>query len=263
MSLDHFPLNPCYGHGIFRRVVSICPRSGSVLATIDDTHHAMWMLIEHDDEVVRSIEGGLSRGPANTCPAAASGLRELVGHRLNEKPRSTLLPTLENCTHLTDLAIWALQNARVREQVVYEVAVPDQTTEPVWISIARNGRRIHRWLIKDHRVVEPKQHAGEPLMGGFAVWARASFSGLALEAAQMLQRGVFVARGRRNMVDLAPIPLRAAKNMAGACFSYAPNQLKAAHSQIGYVRDFTDGVTKASPPDYILKRFRGSLDELT
>jgi hypothetical protein len=259
MSLEHFPPNPDYGRGCFRRRVIIRRNGQATLATIDDTHHAMWVLIEHDGRVITSIEGGITRGPATTCSASSAGLAALVGWPLDERPTSRDLPPTMNCTHLGDLTIWALtEEAGGPPLVEYEVFVADEIDTPVWATVSRNGTVLHKWLIYGHQVLAPDYLEGCPLMRGFVAWARTVFKGKALEAALMLQRGVFVARGRKRLVDLSPpVPLRAAVGMAGVCFSYSGERLATATSVVGYVRDFTEKVIVTPPPARVVERFEG------
>jgi len=259
MSLGHFPLNPEYGSGCYRRLVTISRDERSVLATVDDTHHAMWVLVEHDGKAVTAVRSGIERGPATTCRGSSAGLEALVGHPFDQRPTARLLPTTANCTHLADLAAWALAGAShpstARE---FEITVPDELDEPVWVTISRDGQLVHKWLIKDHKILAPDMLEGRQLMRGFTAWARDKFKDDALEAALMLQRGVFVARGRTRVVDLPPaIPLRAAAGMANACYSYSGDRLETATSIVGYVRDFTSGVVRTPPPREIIARFEG------
>ncbi|HEX8419668.1 MAG TPA: DUF2889 domain-containing protein [Sphingomonas sp.] len=261
MSLDHFPPNPDYGRGCFRRVVTIRRSARAVLASIDDTHHAMWVLIEHDGDVVTSIDGDVTRGPSTTCGKSSAALAALVGRSLDEAFGRAVLSPAANCTHLADLAAWGIRAVGTGSPMLtrYEISVPDEVDRPVWTSISRNGVTIHRWLIRDHRVSEPEALSGRPLMRGFAAWAREEFSGDDFEAAVMLQRGIFVARGRTRLVDRSPpVPLRMAVDMKDACFSYSGDQFATATSVIGYVRDFTDHVLEAPPPAHAIALLKGT-----
>ena len=90
-------------------------------------------------------------------------------------------------------------------------------------------------------------------------WARATFEGEDLLAATMLQRGMFVARGREHIVDQGDrAPLASAKGMAGRCWSYSGSRLKQATGSLGYVRDFTREVIRETPPPSIAARLQGA-----
>jgi hypothetical protein len=96
-------------------------------------------------------------------------------------------------------------------------------------------------------------------MQGFVGWARARFFGPALEAALMLQRGIFVARGRRILSDLAPLPLRAVVEREGVYHSYSDRNLDAAVSSVGHVRDVSRRLVRGPVPAHIIQRFKGDL----
>lgn len=264
MSLRHFPVNPDYGTGCFRRLVRTFRVPGSILVTLDDTHHSMWLIMHHADGHVSDIEACVARGPANSCGLATLPLMALKGLPVDEDMHAfrERLPAVRNCTHLTDLAHWAFRSAAGQAPLKREVLIeiPDEAGGPVWIKVERDGTIIHNWYVQDHQVVEPDHLAGKPLMKGFLSWAREQFSGDELDLAVMLQRGVFVARGRRHLVDLSPpVPLSAAPAMRDACLSYSKEHFDTATSIVGYVRDFTDGVATASLPQHVTARFKGVL----
>lgn len=262
MTLAHFPLNPAYGTGRYRRLLRFSRLPGAVLATVDDTHHAMWLLIRHDGLRISDIAAAISRGPATTCGGAAAGLRALIGEPLASDPQviSAALTTTSNCTHLADLATWAMRSAATNGQGVttFAITVDDDDGAPYGLEIARDGQPIHSWEATGYAVIAPAALAGMPLMRGFMARARTHFSGDVLEAAIMLQRGVFVARGRRHLVDAGPpVPLKAAADMKNACYSYSGDRLDSAVNHIGYVRDFTAGVMPHPLPPDIKALFKG------
>lgn len=252
MSLAHFPLNPDYGSGRYQRRLRFHCTRHAVLAMLDDTHHAMWLAIRHDGATIAEVSAMVARGPATTCGEAAQGLSALIGMPLSSDRRAiaaALTPT-ENCTHLADLTVWALR-AWASGSAQFDICVADDAGEPYALSVSRDGALVHDWIAEGHSVVWPPPLAGTPLMRGFAKRARAHFEGDALEAAIMLQRGVFVARGRRHQVDLAPpLSLRQAEGMADSCYSHAAERLDRAMNHVGYVRDFTAGVTPEALPPY-------------
>lgn len=262
MSLRHFPINPDYGTGCFRRLVRTFRVPGRVLVTLDDTHHSMWLLMHQLDGHISKVEACVTRGPATSCGTSALALDKLQGLPVNGDMaafRERLPPSL-NCTHLMDMARWALRNAAgqlaLKREVLIEI--PDEAGAPVWIKVERDGTVVHRWSVQDHQVIAPDHLAGKPMMKGFLSWARENFRDEDLDLAIMLQRGVFVARGRRHLVDLSPpVPLSAAPAMRGACHSYSPPHFDTATSIVGYVRDFTDGIVVAQPPQHVTTFFKG------
>lgn len=256
--LVHFAPNLAYGSGIYRRRLRFEAQERAVIAQVDDTHHSYWLAMEHDGARVTAIEAGFNRAPTTMCPGAPAGLGPLVGQALDASASELIarLPRASNCTHLADLAVWSM--AHLRCSAVWEVEVPDQADAPVWIAIARDGVAIHRWRIAGFDVVAPPAFAAKPLMAGFMRWAGAAFDGDDLMAATMLQRGLFVARGRRHVVDQAPpTPLARFSGMAGMCWAYSAERLRGGTGSLGYVRDFTQGVVEAPPPPAFARRKGG------
>lgn len=250
-TLKHFPTNPDYGRGIYRRLLRFAAHPAGMAAQVDDTHHGYWLAIDHDGAKVTAIDAGFMRAPTTVCSGAIAGLAALIGLPIAASVSDTLarLPAASNCTHLADLACWSLE--QTGRSVAWEIAIPDQGDAPVWIEIARDGAVVHRWQVANHHIVAPSTLAGQPTMKGFMAWARAAFDDDALLAATMLQRGLFVARGREHIVDQGePMPLARAEGMAGMCWSYSGERREYAMGALGYVRDFTAGVTseKLPPP---------------
>lgn len=232
-----------------------------MVVALDDTHHAMWLLLEYRDYVVTAIQAAIERGPATPCGGATAGLQSLVGLPLAAEVGviSELLPCTSNCTHLIDLARLAMATARRggSGSVEWRIAVPDLIGEAKWVEIERDGIVVHRWRVADGVIKQPESLSGYPVMKGFYAWAREMFSGEELEAATMLQRGIFVSCGRKHIVDEAPpVPLRLSDGMAGACHSYSEANLASATNVIGYVRDFSDGIAPGPIPDHIERYFR-------
>ncbi|MEE4454827.1 DUF2889 domain-containing protein [Novosphingobium resinovorum] len=257
MSLEHLPINPAYGLGCYRRLLRFYRRRGALLATLDDTHHAMWLLLRHDTMQVLGVEASFDRHPTTACMGAIAGLHALTGLPLDASPAVIIgrLARDANCTHLGDLATWAIRATRDAEPLTeYAILVEDGRPDPCRMEIQRNGIPIHSWLIRGFEVVGPEELAGMPLMRGFMAEARKHFRDDELEAAIMLQRGIFVARGRRHIVDQIPaVPLHAAKGMAGACYSYSNDRLATATNTLGYVRDFTNGIRLQTLPSHIAR----------
>lgn len=255
--LAHFRPDPAYGTGAYRRRLAFTAVSGGVVAQVDDSHHSYWLVLDHDHRHVTALDAGFSRAPTDMCQGAAAGLQALVGRRLGE-PASGLmasLPRTSNCTHLADLALWAIAHAG--RSAIWNIVVPDQVDQPAWIAIDRDGETLHRWHVAGFDLVAPEPHAGMPLMSGFMKWATAAFSGDVLLAATMLQRGLFVARGRRYVVDHEPpAPLASAAGMAGMCWCYSDDRLARGRGIIGYVRDFSMSVDPAPLPARLTKRIK-------
>lgn len=262
MTLARFPLNPDYGSGCYRRLLRFYALPGAVLGTIDDSHHAMWVLLRHDGKRIETVEADIGRGPATSCRGSANGLQQLIGLPIQAESHSAiaLLDRVQNCTHLSDLAAWSLRVAQQEpagSRVEYRIRVDDDDGAPFRIEIARNGMTVHDWLVSGNSVIAPAPLTGLPLMRGFMTSARAHFRGERLEAAIMLQRGIWVARGRRHIVDAAPVPLTVYEDMEDACYSYAGEQWRTATSHVGYVQDVTDAIQPHPLPPHISRLLSG------
>ncbi len=258
-TLAHFPRNPGYGRGVYRRRLHFSAGPDGMTAQVDDTHHSYWLALAHDGVRVTEVDAGFMRAPNTACRGAMAGLTALIGLPVATTAAEALarLPRSSNCTHLADLACWSL--AQIGRTALWEIAIPDQIESPVRIEIARNGITMHRWQIAHRRIVTPSALAERPLMKGFMAWARAEFDGDALLAATMLQRGLFVARGREHVIDQGdPTPLAHAEGMAGMCWSYSGSRLEQATGTLDYVRDFTTEVTPENPPPRIAARLQGA-----
>ncbi|WP_081492232.1 DUF2889 domain-containing protein [Rhizorhabdus wittichii] len=253
--LAHFPTDPEYGSGIYRRGLRFVATEGSAVAQVDDDFHSYWLTLDHDGERVTAIDAGFNRAPTTMCPGSTAGLQALVGVALTASAHELLeqLPRTSNCTHLTDLALWSI--AHHSRSSDWDVEIPDQTGDPVQIVVRRDGEPIHRWMMKDFHVVAPAELTGKPLLAGFRKWARDSFFDDALIAATMLQRGIFVARGRPYVVDRgAPMPLSRAVGMAGMCWAYSGDRLAKGFGTIGYVRDFSEAIHPEQSPPRVVAR---------
>lgn len=258
-TLAHFLPNPEYGNGIYRRRLRFASDSRGCVAQVDDTHHSYWLALDHDNVRITGTDAGFVRAPNTACPGAPAGLVALIGLPIVESTSKILarLPRTSNCTHLADLACWSL--AQLGRSAQWEVSVPDQVDKPVWIDIERDGIVKQRWQIANYEIVAPESLTGQPLMRGFMAWASRAFEGEALLAATMLQRGLFVARGRKYIVDQdTPVPLSKAEGMAGMCWSYSGDRLARATGASGYVRDFTKKIDAETAPPHVAVRLRGA-----
>lgn len=255
--LAHFPIDPSYGTGAYRRRLVFTALAGGVVAQVDDSFHSYWLILDHDQDQVTGIDAGFVRAPADMCTGSITGLSAAIGCSLRASASDLMarLPRSSNCTHLADLALWAI--AHVGNSATWNIEIPDQSGAPVWITVDRDGQLFHRWLIVGFQLVSPDDFAGRPLMGGFMKWADSTFSDDAFLGATMLQRGLFVARGRQHIVDQgAAIPLSSAAGMSGMCWSYSGDRRLKGKSTLGYVRDFTESVRPEALPRHVRERLK-------
>jgi len=247
MGLDrHFPPNPEYGRGSYRRRVRLANAVGRALASVLDDYHDMRCVVEHDGTQVTGVVGDIARAPFTTCPSASTALHELVGSPLaigrvqlygEGRPG-------RNCTHLFDIAALAMAFALLPlGERVFDLVVPDEVEGGSLIEALVDGKIVHLWRVAGETILTPREFEGRGLFGGFAAWAAATFKDVELDAALALQKAMFVARGRRYLVDgQGGDSLRQQPERIGACFTFSEPQFSIARSIPGYTRDFTDGL---------------------
>jgi len=235
--------NPNYGEGIYRRRIRLENQSLQVVAELEDITHAFRLTLGHDGSCVTDIKAQPIRYPFDTCPGAAAMLQPLIGCSLDTDAssfRSVVAPG-QNCTHLYDLALLALAHARRPARTrIYDISVPDELVTGTEIRLLCDGVAVHEWRVRDHRIVAPATFARQPVMQGFYSWASEAFAGEILEAALVLQRGYFVAQGRRYDYMNSGDRLATDDNMPnGACYTYNTGVVeKAVHTE-GMARDFS------------------------
>ena len=218
--------NAHFGHGVFRRRLRLIAEPGRVRVGLEDTNHAMRLVLRHDGERVTDIEPGMTRIPMSTCPGAAVPLRAFVGMPLAPYPRrpSAVANPRANCTHLHHMALLAIAHARRTGTRQYDIEVPDEHPDPVWSVVRRDGVEMHRWRTFGGTIVAPDAVAGLPLREGFARWIVERFAGDDLEAAFVLGNAYLVSLARRFDMEawVGEQPVGHG-HMVGKCFGYQPD----------------------------------------
>ncbi|HLS80880.1 MAG TPA: DUF2889 domain-containing protein [Steroidobacter sp.] len=221
--------NVDFGHGVFRRRLRLIAAAGRVCAGLEDSHHAMRLVLRHDGERVTDIESSMTRMPMSTCPGAAAPLLAFIGMSLAPYPQrpSALVDSRANCTHLHHMALLAIAHAQRTGTRQYDIEVPDEHPGPVWSVVRRDGLEVHRWRTCNNRIVEPDAFAGLPMQKGFARWAAERFDGDDLEAAFVLSNAYLVSHARRFDVGAwAGEQAVAHDSMVGKCYGYQPAVVK-------------------------------------
>lgn len=224
-SQQHWRRNLQFGRGIFRRRLRLISGAGQVRVGLEDTNHAMRLVLRHDGERVTGIESTMTRIPMTTCPGAAIPLRAFEGHPLEAYPTrpSASVDPRANCTHLHHMTLLAIAHARRTGTRQYDVEVPDEHPDPVWSVVRCDGIEVHRWRTFGARIVGPDSSAGLPLREGFSRWVADRFEGDELEAAFVLGNGYVVSFARRfDTRAWAGERARSHSHMAGRCFGYQP-----------------------------------------
>lgn len=235
--------NADYGSGVYRRRIALNATVDGVLAEMEDNQHGFRLRLNHDGESITALEAEVLRYPFNTCPGAVEPLRALIGTPLDidvAALRRIIEPGF-NCTHLYDLATLALaQQRRGLGRRMYDVVVPDERDGETSATVALDGVSVHRWRIREQRLVAPAALAGESMMSGYFKWTSRCFGGDALEAAQVIQRGYFVAQARRyDFKNSVGAPASDDNMPQGSCYSYNHGVVEQA-VRTGTTRDFSD-----------------------
>lgn len=222
----------------------------SVLATLDDNHHAMWCRLHHDGQAAVRVESGMPRVPLTTCPAAAALLDELIGLPLSTV-RSDLFAggrARRQCTHLFDIAALALLFANAPEDSrTIDVVIPDDLAGRLTVSGMLNGETAIEFVVQSERIASPPELAGQHLKLGYVPWASARFGGAYLDVALMMQKAFMVAEGWPYLIDRQPgRGVTDATELKGACFSYTEPRFSNAREVAPHVIDFSRGVIEAS-----------------
>lgn len=237
--------NPAYGRGVYRRRLRLRATKGRVDVELEDSNHAFCLHLLHDGQRVLKVDAETRRHPFVTCAEAVIRLQPLVGAQLQADGAALRqrLPQGANCTHLHDMALFALAHAGEQPGFVrlYDIVVNDERDGLTEARVDCDGEPVHVWQVRRDTVAEPLWHAGKPMKRGFYAWVSQDFQDMPLEAAVALQRGYFVAQSRR----VARLPYQewpaGADNMPdGTCYSYNHDVVERALRIEGTVWDLTD-----------------------
>jgi hypothetical protein len=211
------------GRAYRRKSIAIAGEFETIAAMEDDFHHFI-VRLRHDGKRVTHIEGETIRFPWSVCPGAAVKLDEFIGVPINPTPDDPgpRLHITQHCTHLFDVAKFALAQTIRGGRRQYDMLIPDpvdggSTTGDLW----RDGAHLFHWVVEKRTVVSPESVAGHSLHGRAAWKPEAIPDADALEAALMLRRALVIFRGR---VTEYPEVTKADQvpNGFGTCFTYQP-----------------------------------------
>ena len=105
-SLQHYPRNPAYGGGVFRRRIVLSADGAHASAELLDDFHEMAMALTVEGGIITDARANMARFPKTTCPGAVTSLAGLRGTPVGDLPAA--LDRSAHCTHLIDLARLAL-----------------------------------------------------------------------------------------------------------------------------------------------------------
>ena len=236
--------NPLYGTGAFRRRLSWHAMPGRVDVAVEDNNHGFRLSLQHDGERITGLSVDPVRYPFTTCPEAVRNAQQIVGLMLTDvSGMRARLPQPDNCTHMIDMSLFAAAHAGSNDlgvERLYDIAVADERDDVTQARIECDGRLVHDWTIRAHTLEQPGELTGKPVMRGFFAWASQMFTGMPLEAAQILQRGYFVAQARRWRYEpIEQHPARSDGMPVGACYSYNTGAVERALRIKGSVRDYS------------------------
>lgn len=240
------PENPLYGTGTFRRRIHFVRNDQTAQISLFDDYHDMDLSISIAAARVTGISGEMRRYPKTTCRGAIAGLNALVGTPVSDAMAGALrMPAHEQCTHLRDLAGLCLSSvARNGPDYLAEISVTDKDdNERQEIVIEIDGKSRFCLVLINNIIVEPETASGKSIFGGLGKWVAQNFVGLEADFWRMAQIAVFVARGRRWIVD-GPDRSRVGDepHREGSCYSFSRPSYPDALSMMGYVRDHSCGL---------------------
>ena len=246
-NLNHYPPNPAYGSGTFRRRIVLTREGTRLSATLLDDFHTMDLALTVVEGVVVDVAGNMERFPKTTCPGAVAALQAaLRGKTVGGE--SALIHGVDRggqCTHLIDLAMLALSwSGQDGAMQLIEVALTDRDGEGRQdLLITVDGAPALSLELQDETIKSPAAHSGRKLFGGFARWVDETFPPEQARLWLIAQISLFVAGGRAHIVD-GPKPRRsgAEPTRRGACFSYTDPAFAVAIDNVGYVCDMTAGL---------------------
>lgn len=243
-NLQHYPPNPAYGTGVYRRRITFTRRADGIDVALLDDYHDMGVALTVDGQVITDAAARMDRFPKTSCPGAIAALRTLIG-----RPTTALALSAEDrggqCTHLVELARLGLSRlVRNEGSGIVEIALADRDgLGEQRLALHQDGKPALAWVLRDETLVEPAEHRGQGLFGGFIRWVHAALPPEEADLWRMAQMAVFVARGRAYAVD-SDKPRRVAEEPSrfGACYSYSGTSFETAFDNTGYVRDFSGGL---------------------
>lgn len=231
--LPALPPNPNYGKGFFVRALQITtPAPGRILLGMEDIGHALQIAFEHDGARITAIEGRWQRHPLSSCTGAAAELEKMVGCPLGDNvlaPRQ-FADERQHCTHFFDMLRLGITHAwHRREDRRYEVFMADAPQGPLVAELTLNGQQVMALTLDNYVIAKPDRFAGVSIFEGFMKWAAANLSPEDFEYAFIVQRAVFVSRGRLlDMRAAIGLPAELSGPPIGSCYGSQPQRIAGA-----------------------------------
>lgn len=194
----------------FRRRVEIVSsaredgRGGEVRAALEDDFHHFRVHLQHEQGVLRAINGEALRFPYSACPQAIEPLRALIGMQLSPIAHSVTRQTdaQHQCTHLLDLAGLAVAAAlRPAQTRRYDIQVPLRVAGVTRPLLLLNDEPLLEWSVNGPIIEGPEPFTGINIREGMARWALATLTADIAEAALLLRRCTMISIGKTNNLD--------------------------------------------------------------
>lgn len=206
-----------------RKTIADAGQFETVAAMEDDFHH-FTVRLRHDGSHVTELTGKAIRFPWSTCPGAVAVLDKLLGSPIRPSAADPGPKThiAEHCTHLYDVAKFAIAQSARGGRRQYDIVIPDPERDGSTVGdLSRDGVHLLHWVVDKRVVVAPPLFAGHQLPGR-AEWPEGSIPDAdALEAAMMLRRALVIFRGRMSeypeVTSADQVP-----GGFGSCFTYLP-----------------------------------------
>jgi hypothetical protein len=205
-----------------RKSIAVAGEFETTAAMEDDFHHFA-VRLRHDGTHVTEVTGEAVRFPWSTCPGAVAILDRLIGTPIRPSAADPGPKThvTEHCTHLYDVAKFAIAQSARGGRRQYDIVIPDPVNGCTEGDLSRDGVHLLHWTVQNRIVGTPTELAGHNLEGR-AMWPEGYVADAdALEAALMLRRALVIFRGRMPEV---PTIKRADQVPGGfgTCFAYQP-----------------------------------------
>jgi hypothetical protein len=208
------------GSSGYRRRILIEPGPSVVTAELEDDYHRMVVSLTHAGGIITAVESSMKRSPWTTCPGAIAQLEAtFLGKNLEDT--SVRHEKTHNCTHLFDLATFAVAHAGELASITYEIEVSDPVDGAVSAKLWRNGEKMLDWSYRDGLFTAPVELEGLSF-NDLGRWIALQAAELQ-ESARILRWAALVAHGRK--LDL-PSGMPATRFASGACFTFQSDTAK-------------------------------------
>lgn len=202
MAISQFPealLSESYGKYTAIRSVYLRRGPGVFYAALEDTFHALDIIVQHNAGIVSAIDAQWTRHPYSSCVGATDAIKQHIG--LNLSAMSQLLTKEEaqsQCTHIVDiLKLIAMHFGTDFTERRYDVIAPDNKSHRITAKLFVDSSltlEVETQLYD--QIITPTEFAGRSLYRGLLPWIAKTFDQNTFLHWFLLQKALFVARGQ-------------------------------------------------------------------